>query len=141
MTTRRFACRGLSWSSGPVTLTREGTEFDTEKDAELIDLILKTSVGGVVIELPTKDNLDKSLNELIEKKVQERLHEVEPLSVPDVFEEELAAEAVRKEREETEAAHKKEWEARQKAKEDATPKVIKDFKAKSPKKPTKKVQP
>lgn len=127
---KRFISAGPSWSSGPLTITRQGIELDTETDAELIELINKTNVGGCVIEVPTQEKLDNSLIELAMTKIPIK---VEPVSLVDIAEEKQAAVDLYAEREAERIAEEVEMEMARKAKEDATPKVIKDFKAKSPK--------
>ncbi len=64
---RRFISRGESWNNGAVILDREGKEFDVEKDAELIALIVRDGIngGGLVIEVPTSDALQQAAAELL----------------------------------------------------------------------------
>ena len=102
MAKRRFMSRGAGWSNGIVELDREGREFDTESEADLIAGILRDAVGGLVIEVPTAEANKQALQAvvlddlagLIDEEVEKRLAalQVERLSSGNL-EEEMAAAA------------------------------------------------
>ena len=126
---RRFASRGLSWSNGIITLDREGQEFDTETDAELIEIIVNSGVngGGYVLELPTKEQQKASataifqesefFKQTVEKAVVEAV-KVEPIQEMVNEEAELADIAEQKKLRQEQAEAEAQAKAERKAKFD-----------------------
>lgn len=87
---RKFVSRGERWSNGIITLDRGGREFDEETDAALIDAILRGGVfgGGLVLEVPTQDEIKRGAMEILAEAAGLRQAEdaltVEAIAVPPV---------------------------------------------------------
>lgn len=91
---RKFISAGFEWSNGLINITRQGVELDTEKDAALIESIVRDGMmqGGLVVEIPTSDAIKQSNAELLRAILspapeQTAPPEIEPLSLPDIDEE------------------------------------------------------